>query len=91
MYKVGQKVKVREDFKNLVFNSYYYRNSGEICENLSTSHAEVFALPEQMQKYSGQILTIIGQLPYDPQLYELDCGWVFHQNWLQPAQTLKEL
>ena len=91
MYRTGQKVRIRDSFKELAFNNYYYRDSGEVCENPSASNAEVFSLPEQMQTYSGQILTIIGHLPYNPTLHELDCGFIFHQNWLQPAQTLKEL
>ena len=80
MYKIGQRVKVRDDFKDLVFNSYYYRNSGGICENPSTNTIGVFSLPEQMQKYSGKTFHIGSRLPYDPTLYVLDCGWVFHQN-----------
>lgn len=92
MYKIGQRVKVRDSLKDLTFNTYYYRDSGEVCENPSaTSNAEILSLPDQMQTYSGQILTVIGHLSYSPTLYELDCGFIFHQNWLQPPQTLKEL
>ena len=91
MYKIGQRVKVRDDFKDLTFNKEYYRISGELCENPEISIVGLFSLPEQMQKYSGKTFNIVDRLPYDPTLYELDCGWVFHQNWLQPAQTLKEL
>lgn len=86
MFKIGQQVRVREDFKDLIFNAYY-SYQGKYLGNTAKPPDRIW-LPKAMKRYAGTQGVITHCIPTGTFIID---GWHFLPNWLTPIQTLKEL